>query len=147
MELHQTYASYDPESPTASSDLFGLNAQYDSHTASDAYLSEFALPANHYRLLLANTAGHWTTSTFSLKGGMGEILHLFENTMQSWLARVAETVRNKAQVVMVRSYGAGHEQCHEAKGPVKEPIKLVRNMWNWDSLHKFNQSTLMTMLT
>lgn len=140
--IHTSIPPYDPEHPSPASSVFGTVADLDSHTAITDYLADFASPDSRYRLLLVSTGGHWTQQTFALRGGMPEILYLFENAMQKWLevaARMIEKNR-RSQSIMVRSFLAGHENCHDAAGPVKEPITLLQNIYNWTSIDRFNQS-------
>jgi hypothetical protein len=149
IKLHSSLPAFDPESPTPSHLLFGDEPDLDSHTSVTDYLSEFSDPLLNYRLLLASTAGHWTTLTFQLPHGMAEILYLFEGAMKTWLEIVQKAMKEnrRKQIVLVRSFSAGHENCHQAPGPLERPVLLVKGQYNWSSIGRFNEREFSTRST
>jgi hypothetical protein len=149
IKLHSSLPAFYPESPTPSSLIFGDQPELDSHTSVTEYLAEFSDPLLNYRLLLASTAGHWTTLTFQLPHGIAEILYLFEGAMTTWLQIMQKEVKEnrRRQIVLVRSFLAGHENCHQARGPLERPVLLIKGQYNWSSIGMFNERESSTRST
>jgi hypothetical protein len=148
-ELHTIYTSLPPFSPTTpdvsqnQSAIFGSEAFWDVPSAQ--YFSLFTAPFPlNYRLLFISTAGHWTTSTFSLQGGMKEVLYLFKASMDKWmtLAQTALELGGAGKEIVVRAYLGGHEKYFETKSPVQSVLAYSpETPFNWREIYQFNISS------
>lgn len=148
MAIHDTISPpFNRTHPSISKDLFGDEQLWV--VPASKYLSLFTAPSPmNYRVLFINTAGHWTTTTFGLKGGLNEIINLFKFAVDRWLIVVNEALKkDEKREVVVRAYLGGHDECHYSQGPVLKPIPYTHEIYNWNSIWKFNDSKLSLVLS
>jgi len=123
------------------SQVFGGDASTDITTKTYLDLFNSKLPEGGYRVLVVNTAGHWSPRTLKdLPGGMPALLKLFGDAMSKWMDDVIKAIpETSGKRVIARAYLPGHNGCFGFHKPLTQIQRDQGGLYNWDWMDRFNQ--------
>lgn len=115
-----------------------------STTPSDAIeLERRTTQSARYRALIFSTGAHFSSRHFNLPSTAAH-LEFFDLVVSTFLDKVAEALEKASEhekrdkEVIVRPTSNGHDDCHAAKGPLKDVDRNKSSKYSWNDMWDMN---------
>lgn len=108
-----------------------------------------ATRSGSYRALIFSTGAHFSARHFNLpfkpEGGPNAQIEFFDLALREMLNRFARALESaspeerRGKEVVVRPTTMGHDDCHEAGGPLDEEDEKKSSWWSWPDMWRMNE--------